>query len=303
MIRHFFQIAWRNLLKRKFYSLINITGLAVGMACCVLITLYVQNELSYDQYHSNRDRIYRVLQTFRSVQKNETLGAPTPEDFWVWGCAPVGRTLQADFPEIEKVVQFMSPVSLLLQWGEKRFQQDNLLCIDSTAFDVFSWKMIFGNPHTALVAANSIVLTKTVAQKFFGNGNPVGQSLRVDNQDMFLVTGVMEDIPPNSQFTFNGLISMATAKKQRPDIFDAWGYVDFYTYLLLKENAGIEPLQRQASGFVKRHNGEDKGYAISFEKMTNAYLHSVAIRQPGPTGSLLNVYLFFWIAVFIMLIA
>ena len=118
MIQYFFQIAWRNLLKRKFYSLINIAGLAVGMACCVLITLYIKNELSYDQYHSKRDRIVRVLQTFRSVQNGVNPGAPTPEDFWVWGCAPVGPALQADFPEIEKVVQFMSPVSLLLQHGD-----------------------------------------------------------------------------------------------------------------------------------------------------------------------------------------
>jgi putative ABC transport system permease protein len=303
MIYHFFQIAWRNLMKRKFYSLINITGLAVGMACCVLITLYVEHELSYDQYHTKRDRIYRVLQTFRSVQKGENPGPPRPEDFQVWGCAPLGPNLQADYPEIEKVVQFMSPESLLLQQGDKRFQQDNLLRIDSTAFDVFSWKMLFGNPHTALTAPNSIVLTKTVAQKFFGDRNPVGQSLRVENQDIYQVTGVMEDVPPNSQFTFNGLISMSTEKKQNPDIFNMWGYVDFYTYLLLKENTLIEPLQKQAAAFVKKHNGDDKGYAISFEKMTSAYLHSVAARQPGATGSLLNVYLFSCIAVFIMLIA
>jgi putative ABC transport system permease protein len=147
------------------------------------------------------------------------------------------------------------------------------------------------------------VLTQTVAQKFFGKENPVGQLLRVDNQDNFMVTGVMEDVPPNSQFTFNGLISMATAKKQRSDIFGYWGYVDFYTYLLLKENTNIQSLQTQTSAFVKRHNSEDKGYAISFEKMTDAYLHSVASRQPGPTGSMLNVYLFSCIAVFIMLIA
>ncbi len=303
MIQHFFRIAWRNLMKRKFYSLINIAGLAVGMACCVLITLYIQNELSYDQYHIQRNRIFRVLQTFRSVQKGVDPGAPRPEDFWVWGCAPVGPALQADFPQIEKVVQFMSPVSLLLQHGEKRFQQENLLFMDSTAFDVFSWKMLFGNPHTALTAPNSIVLTKKVSQKFFGEANPVGQSLRVDNGDNFTITGVMEDVPPNSQFTFNGLISMVTAKNQRSEIFNWWGYVDFYTYLLLKENTSIQSLQAQSAAFVKRHNSEDRGYAISFEKMTDAYLHSAAIRQPGPTGSLLNVYLFSCIAVFIMLIA
>jgi len=303
MIRHFFQIAWRNLLKRKFYSFINITGLAIGMTCCVLISLYIRNELSYDQYHVKKDRIYRVLQTFRSVQDGETLSSATPGDYQVWGCAPVGPALQADFPEVEKVVQFMSPVSQLLERGEKRFQQDNLLCMDSTAFDVFSWKMLYGDPHTALTAPNSIVLTHTVAQKFFGNENPVGQMLRVDNQYNYMVTGVIEDVPPNSQFTFNGLISMSTAKKYRAEIFDWWGYVDFYTYVLLKKNTSISSLQKQSSSFLKRHISGYKGYAISFEKMTDAYLHSVAARQPGPTGSLLNVYLFSCIAVFIMLIA
>ncbi len=303
MLRHFFQIAWRNLKKRKLYSFINIAGLTIGMACCVLITLYVQNELSYDRYHSKSDRIYRVTQTFRSVQKGENPGAPTPQDFWVWGCAPVGPALQADFPEIEKVVRFMSPTSFLLQHGERRIQQDNLLMIDSTAFDVFSWKMLYGDPHTALIAPNSIVLTKTIAEKFFGNANPVGQTLRADNQVNLLVTGVMEDVPSNSQFTFNGLISMATQRNQRSDIFGFWGYVDFYTYLLLKKNATIGPLRTNADAFVKRHDPDDKGYVIAFEKMTDGYLRSAAIRQPGPVGSLTNVYLFLCIAVFIMLIA
>jgi putative ABC transport system permease protein len=148
-----------------------------------------------------------------------------------------------------------------------------------------------------------VVLTRSVAQKFFGNENPVGQVLRVDNRDNFVVTGVMEDVPPNSQFTFNGLISMTTMRKMRPEIFDWWGYVDFYTYLLLKENTGILSLRAKSTAFVQRHNSEDKGYAISFEKMTDAYLHSKATRQPGPTGNLLNVYLFLCIAVFIILIA
>ncbi len=197
----------------------------------------------------------------------------------------------------------MSPISVLLQHGERRIQQDNLVCMDSTAFDVFSWKMLYGDPHTALIAPNSIVLTRSVAEKFFGKANPVGQILRADNQVNFLITGVMQDVPANSQFTFNGLISMATARQQRSDIFGYWGYVDFYTYLLLKNNTGIQSLQGKATAFVNRHNSDDKGYAIAFEKMTDAYLHSVASRQPGPTGSLTNVYLFSCIAVFIMLIA
>ena len=303
MLHHFFQIAWRNLKKRKLSGFINITGLSIGMACCLLIMLYVKNELSYDRYHTKADRIYRVTQAFRSVQKGENPGPPSPQELWVWGCAPLAPALQADFPEIEKIVRFMSPNSILLQHGDKRIQQDNLICMDSTAFDVFSWKMIYGNPHTALVAPYSIVLTRSVAEKFFGNTNPVGQVFRGDNQVDLNVTGVMEDVPPNSQFTFNGLISMSTARIWQPGIWDQWGYVDFYTYLVLKKNANIGSLQAKAADFVKRHNPDDKGYAIHFERLNDAYLHSVAIRQPGPIGSLTNVYLFSCIAVFIVLIA
>jgi putative ABC transport system permease protein len=303
MFRHFFQIAWRQLMKRKFYSGINITGLAIGMACCLVIVLYVQNELSYDRYHVKGDRIYRVTHAFRNSQAGQKLAPPSPADYQVWGCAPVGPALQAYFPQIEKTVQFMSPLSLLLQRGDKRFQQDNLLCMDSTAFDVFSWKMLQGDPRTALVKPFSIVLTRSVAQKFFGSANPVGQPLQADNSGTLVVTGVMEDVPANSQFTFNGLISMSTMHKWRDEIFHWWGYVDFYTYVLLKDNSNIESLRQQTPAFLAKSNPEDKGYAISFEKMQGAYLHSVATRQPGPTGSLLNVYLFACIAVFILVIA
>ena len=303
MFRHYLGIAWRQLLKRKFYSFINITGLAVGMLCCIVIAVYIRYELSYDQYHEKKDRIYRVVQAFRDVQPGVALTPPSPRDYQVWGCAPVGPALQADFPQVEKIVRFMSPNSLLLQYGDTRIQQDNLLCMDSSAFDVFSWKMLTGDPHKALVDPYSIVLTKTVAQKFFGDKNPVGQSLLVDNRDNFKVTGVMEDVPSNSQFTFNGLISMSTARSWRSEIFDWWGYVDFYTYVLLKPNTSIRSLQSHAASFVKKHNSDDKGYAIAFEKMTDAYLHSMAGRQPGVTGSMFNVYLFSCIAVFILLIA
>ena len=166
MFKHFFKVAYRNLMRRKVYTLINITGLAVGMACCLLIALYVRHELSYDRYHPNADRIYRVIQTFRNSHEGEVLPPPAPEDFQVWGNAPVAPALAADFPAIEKAVRFTSPNSLLLQYGNKRFQEDNILFMDSTAFDVFGWKMLEGDRRTALQGINSIVLTKSVAARW-----------------------------------------------------------------------------------------------------------------------------------------
>lgn len=196
----------------------------------------------------------------------------------------------------------MSPVTLLLQYGDKRFQQNNLLFMDSTAFDVFSWKLYKGNPNTALVKPFSIVLTRSTAKKYFGNDDPVGKTLKVENSQSFIVTGLMEDVPSNSHFDFNGLISMTTSRAWREDIFDWWGYVDFYTYFTLKEHADIESIKAQVPSFLKKHH-DNNGYTISFEPLKDAYLRSQAMRQPGITGSLLNVYIFSCIAIFILVIA
>jgi putative ABC transport system permease protein len=302
MLKNYFTVAWRNLLRHKGYTFINVAGLAVGMACCLLITLYVRHELSYDRYHAQADQIYRVLQAFRTG--TPAAGQlPAPEEYQVWGNAPVGPALAAEFPEVRKMVRFTSHQSLLLQHGDRRFQEADLLFIDSTAFEVFSWKMLAGNPRQALVAPNSIVLTQSTARKYFGDRNPVGLTLRVENQETFTVTGLMEDVPSNSHFTFNGLMSMSTFRKWRSEIFGWWGYVDFYTYLVVPPGTNIRSLEAKVPAFLGRHNPNNKGYALAFEPMTEAYLYSRAGRQPGATGSLANVYIFSSIAVFILLIA
>ncbi|HEY8955093.1 ABC transporter permease [Chitinophaga sp.] len=301
MISNYFKIAWRSLSRSKMYSLINIVGLTVGIACCILIVLYVKDELSYDKYHKNYHEIYRVLHAYRE-KSDHPLPAPAPGEYQVWGNAPVAPALQADFPEIRETTRFTSPVTLLLQYKEKRFQENNLVFADSTMFDLFSWKMRYGNPQTALTAPFSIVLTESMARKYFGNSNPVGQVFKVDDNNTLTVTGVMEDVPSNSHFTFTGLLSMSTFYRTRPEIFNEWGYVDFYTYFLLNKNADINALLARVPAFVKRHSPEFN-YALTFEPLKDAYLHSVAMRQPGATGSLSNVYIFSLVAAFILFIA
>lgn len=301
MISNYFKIAWRSLSRSKMYSLINIVGLTVGIACCILIVLYVKDELSYDKYHKNYNEIYRVLHAYRE-KSDKPLPAPAPGEYQVWGNAPVAPALQADFPEIKETARFTSPVTLLLQYNDKRFQENSLVFADSTLFDLFSWKMRYGNPKTALTAPFSIVLTESMARKYFGNSNPVGQVFKADDNNTLTVTGVMEDVPSNSHFTFTGLLSMSTFYRTRPEIFNEWGYVDFYTYFLLNKNADINALLAKAPAFVKRHN-PDFNYALTFEPLKDAYLHSVAMRQPGATGSLSNVYIFSLVAAFILFIA
>lgn len=307
MLENYFKIAWRNLIKKKAYSTINIFGLGLGIACCFLISLFVQDELSYDNYHEKGDRIYRVIHGIKSAT-DSTSAQSFP--FWVWGNAPVGPALGNQFPEIEKVVQFSGRADILLSIEDKHYQEDGVFFMDSTAFDVFSWKLIQGDPKTALVAPYSIVLTETTAKKYFGDSDPIGKSLKGSespgrsNPGDYTVTGVVADLPSNSHFRFNALLSMSTFKKSQPKIFDWWGYVDFYTYFLVNENFDRAAFEQKIPSFLLRAQGDPKSeYTIAIEPLKDVYLRTDAERQPGETGSLSNIYVFSVIGLFILVIA
>jgi putative ABC transport system permease protein len=306
MLKNYFKIAWRNLLKKKVYSIINIVGLGIGMTCCVLIFMFVQDELSYDQYHVNKDRIYRVID-------GESIEGQNPDysSFWVWGNAPVGPALQLDFPEIEKVVQFSGRADILFTVGDVTQQEDGILFMDSTVFDVFSWDLIEGNPKTALVAPYSVVLTESAAKKFFGDQPALGKTMKGSdvagraNGGDYTVTGVVEDLPSNSHFKFEVLLSRITNIQSRPDVFESWGYVDTYTYFLVNDQFDRAAFEAKLPDFVKRRAGDENGenYAVAIESLNDVYLHSVAGRQPGELGSLSNIYVFSVIGLFILSIA
>lgn len=306
MLKNYLKIAWRNLRKQKVYSFINITGLGVGIACCVLIVLFVRNELSYDSYHEKGDRIFRVIHG-SSAPEGEGAGA---EPFWVWGNAPVGAALKLDFPEIEKVVQFSGRSDILLKNGDRVYQEEGVFFMDSTVFDVFSWKLVQGNPKTALAAPFSIILTESTARKYFGNENPMGKSLvgsasagRSD-AGIYTVTGIIQDLPLNSHFRFNALLSMSTFKQSQPDLFTNWGYVDFYTYFLVRKGFDKAAFDQKISSFIKRRRADDNSkYTIAIEPLNDIYLKTTAARQPGETGSLTNIYVFSMIGLFILVIA
>jgi putative ABC transport system permease protein len=305
MIRSYLKIAWRSLSRNKIYSLINITGLTVGIACCILITLYVKDELSYDRYNDHYNEVYRVLHAYRKTADFKPLHAPAPEEYQVWGNAPVAPALRADFPEITKMTQFTSPLTLLLQYGDKHFQESKLTFADSSIFEIFSWKFIYGDRTTALKTLNGIVLSQSTAKKYFGDINPLGKILKGDNDMVLTVTGVMEDIPSNSHLSFDGIVSMTSFGQRGPDVMKEWGYIDFYTYFMVPPHTDMNKLAVRLPAFEKRHfpYGKDTDYKIAFEPLKNTYLHSTAVRQPGVTGSISNVYIFSLIAVFILFIA
>lgn len=301
MFQNYLSIAWRNLLKKKGYSTVNIFGLALGISCCILIFMYVSYERSFDGYHEKKDRIYRLTHGHKTN---------SPDTYWVWGNAPIGPAIKDNFPEIDKVVQFSGRSDILLTNGDVAHQEEGVFFMDSTAFDVFSWKLLKGNPKTALAAPYSIVLTESTARKYFGNEDPLGKSLKGSqaagrgDAGEYLVTGVMQDVPLNSHFRFNALLSLSTFRKSLPDIFTMWGYVDFYTYFLANDQFNLAQFESKIPAFLDRmmEDPESK-YNIIVEPMSEMYLGTTAQRQPGETGSIANLYIFSVIGLFVLVIA
>ncbi len=301
MIKNYLLVAIRNLLKKKAYSTINIFGLGLGIACCLLILMYVRYEFSFDDYHSKKDRIYRVIHGSRDNDHST---------YWVWNNAPIGPALAENFPEIEKVLQFSGRSDILLSNGDKHYQEDGVFFMDSVVFDVFDWKLLKGNPRTALAAPYSIVLTESTAKKYFGDEDPLGKTLKGTespgraNPGDYLVTGVMEDVPPNSHFKFNALLSLSTFRKSLPELFTMWGYVDFYTYFLVNDKFDRARFEEKLPSFIARYMKDPKEtYAVAIEPLKDVYLRTPAQRQPGETGNLSSLYIFSVIGVFILAIA
>src|SRR5262249_54097672 len=158
------------------------------------------------------------LHAYRNTENVDVSKPPAPEEYQVWGNAPVAPALQEYFPEIKKLTRFTSSGSVLLENNGIRFQEKDVVFADSATFDIFSWKMLSGNPHTALVAPNSIVISQSIARKYFGDKDPLGRYLLADHAESLLITGVMEDLPANTHLNFKVLVSMSSMEKWRPEI-------------------------------------------------------------------------------------
>jgi len=298
MFKNYLTIAYRNLAKHKFYSSINIFGLSLGIACCILIFAYIGYENSYDAYHKNADNIYRIV-------SKRTVSGQTSE--LARSQAPVGPTMVAELPEVKNAVRFSPTVKRVFAYQDKTFFEEGVLYVDQSVFDVFSFEMILGDPKTALEVPFTMVFTETTAQKYFGDENSVGKIVNWDNKFDYRVTGVVKDPPPNSHFTFNALASFATFIKYDPRI-GSWNGGSFPTYLLLQENTDIERFQQKMNGFHEKHLGpalKERGIGLEtyLQPLKKIHLHSHVLYELGDNSDIRLIYAFWAIAFIVLLIA
>ena len=295
MFRNYIITALRNLFKNKIFSLINVLGLSVGLASFVLISLYVYHELSMDRYHAKADRIYRIVENLRT--ENELL-------FQSVSSPPMGPSLAKDFPEVESYVRFTEG-RYHVRKGDLSFYENEVVIVDSTLFDVFSFQLLKGDRKTALTKPNTVVLTESTAQKYFAGSDPLGQTLEMDGEN-YEVTGVMKEVPENSHFRFDLAISFSTwSSKNKENEMQAWFWNGFHTYILLREGTDIEQFRAKIPGFIERNIEKGGMYYedLPLQPLTGIYLETPRSWENGKRGSASNLYILSAIAIFTLLIA
>ena len=298
MIKNYFKIALRKLWKHKVFSFINIMGLSVGMTACFLIYIYVHFEKSYDEFNTKADRIYRVISDIK-----------TPSDVLLWSSTPgaAAINMQRDFPEVEAAVR-ISGQSFLVRKGNEKFQENNAVMADSTLFRIFDFPLIYGNKNTALNEPMSVVLSQTAAKKYFGSDNPVGKNILLTSDGLnATITGVMKDIPENSEVKADMIVSMSSQKIIYGQAIDSqWTSFGLSSYLLLKPGTDPKAFTAKLPAFVNFHTGKalmegQMSVTFSLEPLRSIYLYSK--RDDSKTGKIYDVYIFSLIAIFILLIA
>ena len=304
MIKNYLKTALRNLLRFKVYSAINIIGLAVGMAACLLIFLYVQNDMSFDKFNKNYNRIYRVVQEFKQNGKDVT-----------WAITPTGyaNAFPTEFPGVKSVRTSPSMFgNAVVRFGDKVFAVTNLVFADSTFFDVFSFTLIEGNPGTALAEPFSVVLSQSEAHKVFGSIDPVGKIIKIDNLFDFKVTGVAKDPPPNSSVQFGYLSSFTSLRgilhsyyPKSSDVLNNFNSSNYYTFLLLPKGLRVETIRKNIPAFLTKIFGEyntDSGKLL-LQPLRDVHFNRTYLFDFPNKGDIQYDYILSGIALFILLIA
>jgi putative ABC transport system permease protein len=310
MLTNYFKVALRNILKHKFFSAINILGMTIGITACLLIILYIADELSFDRFHSRAERIYQVgLHGKIAGQDIRT----------VTTCPPLSNAMVNEIPEVEAATRispsFGKPT---VKIADKAFTEEKVMYVDSNFFDFFDFKLLAGDPKNVLREPNTLVLTESMSKKYFGSEDPLGKILIVGNENKsFKVTGLAADAPLNSHFTFNILISASSREDLKKS--QVWLNNYMYNYYLLRENSIAEQVNKKFEGLVEKYVGPEveKFMGISLKemqkqggeygyfstKLTDIHLNATTVDNIEPAGNLMYIYFFGGIGIFIIVIA
>jgi putative ABC transport system permease protein len=307
MIRNYLRVALRNLRNHKAYSLINIVGLAVGIACCIAILLYVRDELSYDRFNEFADRIYRPKH-FGLMNGHEINSAMSS--------VAMGPAVYHDLPDVVAYTRLIRSGSTVVRYEDKTFSEERFFGADSTVFEVFTFPFVAGNPKTALTQPYTVVITESIAHKYFGNENPIGKILNTGKKDNFVVTGVIKDIPQNSHLHPDFMASLTTLQDSRNP---TWLSNNYYTYLLLRKGVNPVEFQKKLDEEVIKYGspqlkaiigvsleqfraaGNKYGYVL--QPLASIHLNSHLDYEIEPNSNIIYVYIFSAIAIAILLIA
>ncbi|MDN5215638.1 ABC transporter permease [Fulvivirgaceae bacterium BMA12] len=295
MLKNLLKVAVRNIVKEKSYSSINILGLTIGITCSIFLLLYIVDELSYDKYHENAENVYRVVSHIKE---------PDNEFTWAVAQIPMAPALKEKFPEVKDAVRFFGTGRTLFKYEDKRFYEEDFYLADSTVFNMFSYDFIEGDPGTALDRPNTVVISLAIARKYFDTENAIGKTLAYENGDLLEVTGVIKNVPKNSHFSFDGLIS----RSSNPDRQGSWGNFGVFTYIQLPENYNPEDMQTNFKSILEENVAPifaSIGITINYElqKITDIHLHSKIQDEAEGGGDISYIYIFSAIAVFMIIIA
>jgi putative ABC transport system permease protein len=299
MFKNYLKVAFRNFKRHKGFSFINVAGLSIGLACCALILLFIKDELSYDRFHEKADRIHRVV---FSTSHEDTI--PTNAN----GSFGVGPALKRDFPEIIETVRIRKMgqgVKVYIGHKDKKFYEERFFFAEPSIFTVFDFPLIKGDPTAVLNEPNTIVLSREMAEKYFGDEDPIGQTVDADPFNdggimQFHVTGIAQNVPRNSHIHFDFLASYISQKDNTNDFAGFWQH---YTYALLDKKTSAASLNPKLLAFLHRHWRKNPWYTISLQPLLDIRLHSRLHSEVEPTGNILYVYVFSAIAVFVLVIA
>jgi putative ABC transport system permease protein len=293
MLKNYFKILIRNMYRNKGYTVISITGLAAGLVCCILILLWVQDELNFDRFHVKSDDIYRVYIEDHFPDGRINAYGVTP--------GPLGDALKAEYPEVIDYVRIRVSKNTTVKVGDRTFNEKNFAFADPSIFEVFTFPFVKGNPLNSLADPSSIVMTRTACEKYFGDENPMGQVIHVDDRFDFTINGIIEDVPSNSHFTFDFVVSYELLKKYGAKI-DEWGSIGTYTYILLQKDIPYQDFASKIRDYLKTKSSKSITEP-HLQPLVDIHLRSKSIMGMGAEGDIRYIYIFSAVAAFVLLIA